>query len=486
MATTEDASVTRLVVAFLRSLTGLSQTEFGKAARVAQTEISRYELGKETPPEAKLRRMAKASGVSWALVPHLRRFFAAVLATAEQAEARPDSATFRVLEHTLLAVSPYLVEESISEAKPQEEEAREAEEVWAALEPFPMEYRRRLIELFPRASRNWVLAVTLCKASVRAASRGVQEALELAALALWIAGQVPGEHRRCRVQGFCWGHVGNARRVATDFDGADEAFARAWSLWAAGADFDSELLPEWRLLSLEASLRRAQHRFPQALNLLDRAMAASRGNGEAAGRILVKKSNVFEHMGDSESALAVLREAAPWVEATEDVGLLFALRFNTADNLCHLKRWEEAAGLLPAVRELAVQQGGEMNRLRVVWLEARTAAGLGRAEEARAGLEHVRQHFTDLDLPYEAALSSLELAVLWLEEGRTAEVRGLAIGMAWIFKAKGIQREALAALQLFREAALHEAATLELTRRVIAEIEAAKRAAPSERGQGKG
>jgi hypothetical protein len=47
--------------------------------------------------------------------------------------------------------------------------------------------------------------------------------------------------------------------------------------------------------------------------------------------------------------------------------------------------------------------------------------------------------------------------------------------MAWIFKAKGMARKALAALALFCEAARQETATLELVQRVIAEIETAQR-----------
>jgi len=57
-------------------------------------------------------------------------------------------------------------------------------------------------------------------------------------------------------------------------------------------------------------------------------------------------------------------------------------------------------------------------------------------------------------------------------------VRVLAVGMAWIFEAQGIQREALAALSLFQEAALREAASVDLVRRVIAEVEAVRRSAP--------
>jgi hypothetical protein len=117
-------------------------------------------------------------------------------------------------------------------------------------------------------------------------------------------------------------------------------------------------------------------------------------------------------------------------------------------------------------------------------LGARVAAGLGRKGEAIATLDWVRERFTDLKLPYEAALSSLDLAVLWLETGRTAEVRKLAVALRWIFKAKGIQREALAALQLFRKAAERDAATVEVARRVAAELERLKRWASPRTVQG--
>jgi hypothetical protein len=78
------------------------------------------------------------------------------------------------------------------------------------------------------------------------------------------------------------------------------------------------------------------------------------------------------------------------------------------------------------------------------------------------------------------------LAILWLEIGRTAEVRDLACGMAWIFASKKIQREALAALSLFCEAARQETATLELTRSVVAKIEEIRRSAPRQERRGRG
>src|SRR6185369_841907 len=104
--------------------------------------------------------------------------------------------------------------------------------------------------------------------------------------------------------------------------------------------------------------------------------------------------------------------AAPIVEAAGDPHLLFALRFKTANNLGHLERYAEAERLLPEVFALAT---GKLDRLRVTWLSARVGAGLGRAEEARGLLREVIQSFTEEALPYEAALASLDLAVLDLE-----------------------------------------------------------------------
>jgi len=132
-----------------------------------------------------------------------------------------------------------------------------------------------------------------------------------------------------------------------------------------------------------------------------------------------------------------------------------------------------------------VQEASELKLIRVGWLTSKVAAGQGRLEVAIAGLEQVRKDFTDRALPYEAALSSLDLALIWLKAGRRNEVRNLALAMAWIFKAKKIRREALAALRLFCEAAQQDAVTVELTQQVIAEVEKVKRSA-SQAGAGSG
>ena len=80
---------------------------------------------------------------------------------------------------------------------------------------------------------------------------------------------------------------------------------------------------------------------------------------------------------------------------------------------------------------------GWWRRLRLSWLEGRLAAAFGRREEAIAALRGVRDGFADRKIAYDTALASLELAVLYLEEGRTSEVKDLAGKMVWIFQAQG-------------------------------------------------
>jgi tetratricopeptide (TPR) repeat protein len=232
--------------------------------------------------------------------------------------------------------------------------------------------------------------------------------------------------------------------------------------WREGAD-PAAILDPGRLLDLEASLRRAQRRFEEALALLDTAIAL----GRSPARVLIKKGFTLEVMGEYERAVEALLQAAPLVERQDEPRLLYMLLFNLAVNFCHTGRYGQATELVEQVRGLATELGDEIFLIRVVWLEGRIAAGLGRRPEARILLAQARREFAVRRMGYDAALALLEEAVLLLEEGRPAEVKELARGLAEVFDANGVHREALAALRLFREAVERESATAELARRVL-------------------
>ena len=79
----------------------------------------------------------------------------------------------------------------------------------------------------------------------------------------------------------------------------------------------------------------------------------------------------------------------------------------------------------------------------------------------------MRRSFLAKEMAFDFALVSLELATLYLEQGRTRLVKEIAEEMVWIFKGEKVHKEALAALTLFRHAVRAEKAQAEWTRRMV-------------------
>lgn len=354
---------------------------------------------------------------------------------------------------------------------PREEDRLRAADLWARLESCASdEDRLFLVETCPEY-QIWALAERLCHESERAAAGNATVAATWSNLAWKVAELAPlGDVGRSRLKGYVLLFVANVERVRGNLHKAEEKFDRAQELWLAGAG-GLDLLAFWRLPDLKASLCRARRQFQEALQLHDDALALG---PEAAGRILLNKASTLEQMGEAEQALAVLGKAAPHVERDGEPRQLFGLWFNRAAILCDLDRIAEAAELLPRVRELAEGLGNEPDLVRLRWLEGRVAAGLGRLDEAVAALEQVRQDFERLEMFYDCALASMKLASLYLEQGRTAEVKALVAEAEPVFRSLDIHREALAAFLLFRRAVEKETATADLARRLFKYLQEAR------------
>lgn len=485
-----------LALTYLRSAAGWTRARLGQAVgHRNESAVSQYERGSKPLSRERLEQLLVPLGQPPEAVEVLSfahdLIFPDPLDAAEASPVQLSPEELRLIHRAAMAsgwsAAEHVRAEAIRRRKREKAEAakRGAEEAFQRLMALPPQERRGLIER-SAGYWSWALALRFSEGSLRKAAHSAKEALELADLSLSIAERSAGpESWRSRLTGFCWAHVANARRVANDYAGADEAFVRVWDLWRVGADADG-LLPEWRLFDLEASLRRDERRFSEALDLLERARAGCGGDPLAVGRILLNREHAFNQIGDVEAALAALTEAAPFIEASGDRRLFFALRFNMADNLCHLERFVDAETLLSQIREIAVQQGNELDLLRVMWLTAKIHAGQGRVEESVVGFEQVCRDLIARELAYDAALASLDFAVIQLKAGHSVEVRDLAVAMNQIFKMKGIAREALASLSIFCDAARQESATVELAKRVSADINKARRSASSSNRKGRG
>jgi hypothetical protein len=185
--------------------------------------------------------------------------------------------------------------------------------------------------------------------------------------------------------------------------------------------------------------------------------------------LLLTKAQILRAQGEIEASTEVLREAIPCIDEERDPRTALGVRCQFLGNLCLQERAAEAAPYLREVEALAEQLGQEMDLVRVCFLGGAVAAGLGMAGEAEEAFEQARRRFADSSPPlaFDCALVSMELGLLLLKQGRLAEVRILASQMSWIFSSQGVQREALAALKLFCDAAREETATVDLARRVI-------------------
>lgn len=327
-----------------------------------------------------------------------------------------------------------------------------------------------------RSHQEWAFCVRLCEESERAASGDAARALDLAELALAAAERGAGDEAwRSRLRGYVWLFLANARRVKGDLPGSDTAFDTSRVLWEVGADPGGRLNAS-RRFDLEASLRIEQDRFMEASRLLEQAVLLAQPS--ATGALLIKRANLQMDYGDHAGALITLHEARERLHARRDPQNWLILHFNLAVTLWHLERFGEARALLPSVRSLAADLGAGLRLVRVLWLEGRIAAGLGERAEAISLIEQVRREFCARQIAYDAALASLELAVLYLGEGRTREVQPLARELAWVFARQGIEQETNDAIRIFCQAVEQELATLELVQRLIGDLLGARRPLP--------
>ncbi|HEX4960021.1 MAG TPA: helix-turn-helix transcriptional regulator [Thermoanaerobaculia bacterium] len=315
----------------------------------------------------------------------------------------------------------------------------------------------------------WRFIEGLCHESEAAASGDVERALRLAELALRAAERAPGKgERRQKIESYAWSFIGNARRVSGMLPGADAALARSGELWKAWSGATPIPLASWRLPDMQASLRRHQGRFAEALKLHSRALTFA--PPEAVVCILLNKAFTLEQQGDPEKALVTLEEAEARIDAAREPRFLFGVRFNRIVNLLHLKRYSEARERLPEVQAMAESAGRPLDSVRVVWLQSKIAAGFGRRVEAEELLDRVRREFLSRGIAYDTAVATLELAVYYLENGRATEVKVIAAELAPIFAAQQVARETLASVRLFCQAAEQETVTAELARGWLQEL----------------
>ncbi len=125
-------------------------------------------------------------------------------------------------------------------------------------------------------------------------------------------------------------------------------------------------------------------------------------------------------------------------------------------------RYEEAAASLRDHRDLYKACNDDHTQTRLAWVEGKIALGLGHLREAERAFIRLRQIFSGRSNSYDAAMVSMDLALVYVREGRTAELKLLAAEIFALLETQAVHRDALAALMLFRQAVEGERLSAEL------------------------
>jgi hypothetical protein len=262
-----------------------------------------------------------------------------------------------------------------------------------------------------------------------------------------------------------WAALANAYRLTDQLQNSEAAMAWATELRRHGTG-DPLLLA--RIADLSASLYCDMRRFPETFRALDTAYALYRSHGEShdAGRVLVMKGLYSGYAGEYEAGLQFLVQGLTVIDRERDPKLVLHALNNILLFRVELGDFVGARRQLERMHPLNERQVTALEGLRLRWIEGKIAAGLSELESAEAAFLEARRASDEAGQGYQAALISLDLAALRISQGKTAEVPQIVAEVLATFGALGVEREAMTAVLMLKEAVERDQATLEIIRGV--------------------
>lgn len=329
-----------------------------------------------------------------------------------------------------------------------------------------------------RRFQSLALCDLLLDRSFDAGGHDSAEAIALAQLGIQIADRLDTRYYGSAVvhdmKARAWAYLGNARRIAADFGGAEQALFFAESL---AEDGSADPLEEARLLDLKALLLSDQGRFEEAAELLDTVVEIYEDVKDLhrKGRALISKGIYLGCSGRPQLAVELIPQGLELLDGEAEPRLALAARQELAWFLTECGRCDHAQRQLDSCRHGLAAGGDARTELRMEWLESRIAHRSGRWPEAEHRLGGLLVRFTSAGLGYEAAQVMLDLAGLYVETGRRGDVRRLADELLPALLALDIHRQAVAALVTFHQAAAGDRVTPELLRNIAAYLRRARK-----------
>jgi tetratricopeptide (TPR) repeat protein len=271
---------------------------------------------------------------------------------------------------------------------------------------------------------------------------------------------------RADLQARAWGELANALRAADDLHEAERMFGIAFKLLVQGT---GGLHLKARLYDLHASYFGTRRQFELAFAALDVANAAylELEDAHLAGRSLLTKAIYLNYSGRPEEAIETNQRGLGLIDAVREPSLRFFAIHNQLAFLIECGRFREAKRELFRYRTQLNQLKGQMYVLKLRGLQGLISAGLGEWRSAEEAFMQAKLGFEEAGMGLHAAIASLELALVWMHQGRYEETAAMVADAVEVFVSLGIQREALGAVLVLREAFERRVGTLGLLEDVV-------------------
>jgi tetratricopeptide (TPR) repeat protein len=267
-----------------------------------------------------------------------------------------------------------------------------------------------------------------------------------------------------------WGMYGNALRVCGQLHESESAMVTATRYMETGT---GDPVLKARLYEQTASLQFFQRRFAEALLKLSEAEEIRRqlGDSHALAQTLVQESLIFIHTREAECAVVRLNQAIPLIDHEADPHLLLVACHNLMLCYIDLGEPEKALSIYSESQDLYNEFSDSLIQLRASWQEGQLLRDLGHLKAAETSLLRARQGFQERGLMYEVAVVCLDLAALYIKLKNIDDLKETVTATVPIFRALGVDREALASLLQLQQVADQEQQAVDLIRFLSARIE---------------
>jgi|GEM_PF-3197293 len=263
-----------------------------------------------------------------------------------------------------------------------------------------------------------------------------------------------------------WAEKGNAERLLEDFGAARVSLRQAFELLA-----DEPPRSGFRgdVLSLQGSLETWMHRWPEALDCIERALESFRGARLSTEHLNRQRAQLLVLTGDLSVAVDDLIETLEMgLEHPSDPEELLPTCHNALYAFLEIaltsqdsEEREEALCFLhmafPCLDHLYSQVDAPGWRTRQLWLMGRLHLAEEHWPEAREALTVAMERFLELELPASAAVVSLDLAWVLVRQRAGTELRKLATAACGIFDSSELRPGLWGALRLLRDCDLADA-----------------------------